>query len=317
MWGFELLDVVIGMIFVYLLLSLFCSAMNELVEGVMKNRAKDLEEGLRELLNDKTGSGLVKKLYDHGLINGLFKGTYDPAGSKKNLPSYIPSGDFAMALMDIACADARPVAPAAAAAPAPASGSAAAMRSVRASVASMPNDSVRQALTAITDSAGDNIDEVRAGIEAWFNGSMDRVSGWYKRRTQIIILVLGVCIAVIMNVNSLTLANDLWTHKAQRDVLVSSAQGYSQSAAPSAPDLQSRVDAIAKYDLPIGWDDAARQNVKHVSAIFVLRSVVGWLLTALAVSLGAPFWFDMLNKFIVIRSTVKPREKSVEEPSKH
>jgi hypothetical protein len=43
---------------------------------------------------------------------------------------------------------------------------------------------------------------------------------------------------------------------------------------------------------------------------------VGWLITALAVSLGAPFWFDMLNKFIVVRSTVKPHEKSLEEKSK-
>jgi hypothetical protein len=36
----------------------------------------------------------------------------------------------------------------------------------------------------------------------------------------------------------------------------------------------------------------------------------------LRISLGAPFWFDMLNKFIVVRSTVKPKEKSPEDPSK-
>jgi hypothetical protein len=43
--------------------------------------------------------------------------------------------------------------------------------------------------------------------------------------------------------------------------------------------------------------------------------LLGWLITALAVMLGAPFWFDVLNKFMVIRSTVKPREKSQEEGS--
>jgi len=42
----------------------------------------------------------------------------------------------------------------------------------------------------------------------------------------------------------------------------------------------------------------------------------GWILTAIAVSLGAPLWFDLLNKFMVVRSTVKPREKSSEEASK-
>jgi hypothetical protein len=44
--------------------------------------------------------------------------------------------------------------------------------------------------------------------------------------------------------------------------------------------------------------------------------VLGWLVTALALSLGAPFWFDMLNKFMVVRSTIKPKEKSPDEPSK-
>ena len=44
--------------------------------------------------------------------------------------------------------------------------------------------------------------------------------------------------------------------------------------------------------------------------------MLGIIFTALAVSQGAPFWFDLLNKFIVIRSTIKPHEKSPEQPSK-
>jgi hypothetical protein len=57
-----------------------------------QKRATDLEKGLRELLDDVKGSGLVRQVYDHGMINGLFKGNYDPAASdKSNLPSYIPS----------------------------------------------------------------------------------------------------------------------------------------------------------------------------------------------------------------------------------
>jgi hypothetical protein len=58
--------------------------------------------------------------------------------------------------------------------------------------------------------------------------------------------------------------------------------------------------------LPIGWGAAREPWTERI---------LGWLLTIFAVSLGAPFWFDVLNKFIVIRSTVKPREKSPEEGS--
>jgi hypothetical protein len=46
-----------------------------------------------------------------------------------------------------------------------------------------------------------------------------------------------------------------------------------------------------------------------------LPLLLGWAITAFAISLGAPFWFDLLNKFMVIRSTVKPFEKSQPEGS--
>ena len=83
MFASEMLDVAIGMIFIYLLLSLICSALNELIERSLKNRAKDLEAGLRELLNDPTGSDLVRKVYEHGMVNSLFKGDYDPSARDK------------------------------------------------------------------------------------------------------------------------------------------------------------------------------------------------------------------------------------------
>lgn len=77
MLGLEMLDVAIGVIFVYLLISLICSAVNELIEAKLKLRAVDLEQGIRGLLNDPDGSKFTKSLYDHPLIYSLFKGDYD------------------------------------------------------------------------------------------------------------------------------------------------------------------------------------------------------------------------------------------------
>src|SRR5437762_14039335 len=121
MFGSDILEIAIGMIFVYLLLSLICSAASELIEGLFKNRATDLERGIRQLLNDPNGTGLVRKLYDHPLVSGLFKGTYDPGKIKdgayqrgSTLPSYIPARNFALALMDVVL----PAKPATAAVPA-------------------------------------------------------------------------------------------------------------------------------------------------------------------------------------------------------
>ena len=56
-------------------------------------------------------------------------------------------------------------------------------------------------------------------------------------------------------------------------------------------------------------------NIRIVKVGDVFKIALGWIITALAAAVGAPFWFDLLNKVMVIRSTVKPHEKSPEESS--
>ena len=305
MFGSEMMDVAIGMTFAYLLLSLICSAISELLERWLKNRAGDLEKGLRELLNDPDGSTLVKRVYDHGMISGLFKGEYDPkAKDKSNLPSYIPSRNFALAVLGLLVAESS------------ATGS---VDSYREAIGRIENLRVKNALAAMFQAAAGNVDKFRENIENWFNSTMDRVSGWYKRRSQMVVFVLGFFAAGAMNVNSISIANDLWVHKAQRDALVSSAQGYLVNHADALKGtdggLKANIDTLESYGLPIGWNISwHRTGLGWLG--FGFLSLLGWLITACAVSLGAPFWFDMLNKIIVVRSTIKPHEKSMEEPSK-
>src|SRR6516225_10247434 len=100
MFGSDLLGVVVGLILLYLLLSVLASAANEMVESVLKYRARYLERGLREMLGDPNGTTLVRALYEHPLIFGLFKGNYNP-DSPGNLPSYIPAKTFALAITDL------------------------------------------------------------------------------------------------------------------------------------------------------------------------------------------------------------------------
>jgi hypothetical protein len=190
---------------------------------------------------------------------------------------------------------------------------------------------------------------------------MDRVSGWYKRRTQVIILFLGFAIAAGTNADTITIGNSLTQDKALRSMVAASAQEYAKSdgalsttsgTLPVSPALDETKrncvetksqsaeckDACLKdtnspackmemnlvriqgLGLPIGWDTSNPKLVpplsswEHIGGW--LLKMLGWLITAFAISLGAPFWFDLLNKFMIVRSTVKPREKSHEEQSK-
>jgi hypothetical protein len=345
MFGSPILDVAIGMVFVYLLLSLICSAANEVIESKLKNRAKSLELGIRNLLGDK---GLADKLYAHDLISGLFS-------DKQGKPSYIPSRTFALALMNTVFPDG--VAPAGQAA-APGANP---LAGFRATVAALPADAaaapIKKALLALIDDAQGDVNKLRANIENWYDAAMDRVSGWYKRRVHAIILLLGLVTAIALNADSAYIARHLSTDPALRNSLVSVSQVYAQKenggdagkqtpgqpTQPAGESAQTRFDnnlqQLKELGLPMGWtvegDDprfkgkvAVDPHLKWPGWHLQNASVraewwlqikfhwLGWLLTALAISLGAPFWFDMLNKLIVVRSTVKPKEKSGDEPSK-
>ena len=79
MFGSQVLEVAIGLVLLYLLLSLLCSSIREGLEAWQKTRASDLERGIRELLQDREGTGLAKAVYEHPLVYGLYKGEYEPA----------------------------------------------------------------------------------------------------------------------------------------------------------------------------------------------------------------------------------------------
>jgi hypothetical protein len=344
------------MIFVYLLLSLICSAANEMIEAKLKNRAKSLALGIRNLLG---GNGLAERLYGHELISGLFS-------DKQGKPSYIPSRTFALALLNTIFPNnpalGQPGQPPNNAAQGGQAGQPDPnpLAALRATVAQLPaNDPaapIQQALLALIDDARGDINRLRKNIEDWYDAAMDRVSGWYKRRVQAIILLLGLVISIALNADSAYIARHLSTDTALRNSLVSAAQVYAQqengaanqnggqgenSGAPggdqSAKDpaktrFNKNIEQIKGLGLPIGWSVEANEAIDpHLKwpGLDVRKSTtrtewgqqirfhwLGWILTALAISLGAPFWFDMLNKFIVIRSTVKPKEKSPEEHSK-
>lgn len=313
MLGSTVLDVAIGIVFVFLLASLIASAVREGLEAWLKTRASHLEAGLREILRDEDGTGLVKQFYDHPLIFSLYSGHYTPDPKLKtkvialtrggNLPSYIPSRNFATALLDMVARGPQTDASTVTTGPITLDG-------VRANIGSIPNPGVQRALLIALDSAGGDLAKAQANLEAWYNSAMDRVSGWYKRSTQIILLALGLILAVALNISTVRIAQTLYHDKTAREMVVATAE----KQAKEAIGYQQASNDLGDLSMLVGWPktwDGIRFELQHYWA----PDLAGWLLTAFAVSVGAPFWFDMLNKLIVIRSTVKPHQKSPEEAS--
>jgi hypothetical protein len=219
----------------------------------------------------------------------------------RNLPSYIPSRSFALALMDIAARGA--VTDAVSSRP---DAGVVSLEGVRANILNIGNPAVQRVLLTAIDSAQNDFDKAVANIQAWFDGSMDRVSGWYKRSTQWMLFGIGLILAVGWNINTLTIADQLFHDTALRAAIVARAEAASEAG--TVP-VSADMDVLREMNLPLGWDDPTARDVGW------WQMVLGWLITAIAATLGAPFWFDVLNKIMVIRSTVKPHEKSPEEAS--
>src|SRR6267378_5924499 len=190
MFGSETLEVALGTIFIYLVVSMVCSAIREGLEAWLKTRAAYLEYGIRELLHDSNATGIARSFYNHPLVYGLFSGGYNPSqrdgpsllAKGNNLPSYIPSKNFALALMDIAARG-----PATDAASSHPSAPVISLQGIRTNVVNLQNEYVQRVLLTAIDAAQGDLNTLQKNLEDWFNSSMDRVSGWYKRSTQWII----------------------------------------------------------------------------------------------------------------------------------
>ena len=310
MFNTIILDVAIGMIFIYLLLSLMCTAATEIIELMLKKRAIDLERGIRELLVPGSNSGsldIVRDLYNHPLINGLFGGLYEDSRiatrvrwvRRTALPSYIPARNFSLALMDIIRPGVTPGGPAGGpsgstdalapppfpASPAPVVVNVAAgpapvvvpppppvpnpsLTALRDALLASPQitERIKQGLIPLLDAAGNDMARVRENIEGWYNASMDRVSSWYKRRAQVTILILGLFIAITLNVDTITVAKRLSTDKALRESLVAASDAYAKANTSSALAASKSPAEATANPSESRASPAARPNRRSASA---------------------------------------------------
>jgi hypothetical protein len=189
---------------------------------------------------------------------------------------------------------------------------------------SLPDGDVKKVLSALFQRSGKDLESAHNAIEEWFNDSMDRVSGWYKRNTQIWVICIAIVITVLSNADTLQLSRRLWTDPVLRNKVVAEAQNRARKPPPTVeyPDkdepTEPRVtegDTVSAQERELltellGWQG------KTLSAADLPGHLLGWLLTILAVSLGAPFWFDILNKLINIRSAGKSPAEGAKKPEK-
>jgi hypothetical protein len=316
-------DVALGLIFLFVLLSLICSTINEMIAGVLSWRSRFLEEGIRSMLAGSADlssvDGLVKQLAAHPLIQGKvatpeggepkglrgrLAGLRKKGSKSRVFPSYLNKKTFSLVFLDTFAQpeldDSRDV-----------------LRRTRGYVGELDADSsLRRVLISFLDKADGNVDRFRESLESWYDLTMDRVSGWYKRRTQFALIVIATIVTLLANADSLQIGKALWNDDAVRASVVAQAQravdqGNAEpdvggGVSESAETLSDQVADVSALELPLGWStdpDDPRWFDDWQGAV---GKVLGLIATVLALTLGAPFWFDLLGKVSRIRTSGKP-----------
>ncbi|MDZ8259078.1 hypothetical protein [Nostoc sp. ChiQUE01b] len=380
-------DITLGLVFIYLILSLLASEIQELIATLLQWRAKHLRTSIELLLAGGSESEksdiinaiqLVQKLYNDPLINTLnqqAKGkvekhfqeiTKNPNKQileKQSGPSYLPSETFATTLLDtlkipqlinhvkhpseesrtnlhMILASYKELKKGI---NNPNSASYTKIQEIYGDIDQkfidfvnnelpdeVPNNLIKS-LSVIAQRSrikiGDLTEEAnqfKNEVETWFDRSMDRASGVYKRNAKGVAILIGILVAFLTNTDTFHLVKRLSEDSVIRSTITQSAS----QRIDYINDETARRDIeklLGNASIPIGWQninqqfellDTTKSNRVYIRISQVFKLICGWVVSGFAIAMGAPFWFDILNKVINVRNAgPKPVAYTKDQPS--
>ena len=295
------IDVAIGLSLIYLGISLYVTIVNEFIAQALSRRGKQLAKDLKTLIDNDT---LKEKLAKAPALKPFLEVDGKPG-------SFVDTKILSQLLVG-ALGDGK--------------AEGATMKELIASIETLPDSALKTQLAALAQSASESVDKFVASVSQWADSSLTTLGEIYKKKTQVLSFIVGLIAAVLFNLDTLTIVDHLYHDKQARDALVVVAETFTAQTQKDALDkctklekkereaddackpITGLVEAIQGGNktlgvLPIGWKDWAEVcdlfKADKVASLF--KHIIGWLVTALAVSLGAPFWFDLLNRLINVR----------------
>jgi hypothetical protein len=251
------------------------------------------------------GHPLVRALHTRRVSSGLARRL--TGGGRIRNPQYIPPKTFAAALMDTLIPEvARDAA-----------GSHNLLRQLEDAANMLDGFPTQRSLLALIHQAEGNLARFEESLEGWYDAQVNRISGWYKRWSKVVLAVTGLIVAILSNVDTVQVAHTLYANEPVRQAVV--AQATNGSACQSQTDpaqrrrcVDTEIATLSESGLPIWYPSGC--NFSHLNRCWnlspgqqphgwrFLLKLLGWTLTAFAVSFGAPFWFDALSKLGSLRN---------------
>lgn len=288
-----MLLVVVGILFILLLLSLFATTIMELLASVLSLRGKNLELAIFNMLANRRDDDELFKQFKN---NALYQQMSNRFGSHRP-PSYLSDETFRTILFQ-ELLQGQPGA------------------EMRNRIETLPEGHLKEVLTQLLNDVNGDVEGFKYRIRDWYNDVMDRASGWYKRNTQKLLLVVGLFIAVTLNADIIAIFQRLQSDPELLAEVTQMAEQFLRETseidtlAATGPQIQELTDYLKEIHgdqlrslsspLGLGWSDV--DPMALTTEAWAIK-LLGWIMTALAISLGAPFWFDLLRQVANIRSS--------------
>jgi hypothetical protein len=301
MSGLEMLDVLIGLITIYMVMGIACTAIIEAISAWLKVRSGNLQTALQSMLSgtDTEGTAFLTKFNNHPLIRSLSK---NPA--KKPSYSYLSGETVGQVVEDVVLG---------------------ADTNIRSALDKLPDNSqVKALLASLWRHAEQDSAKFRQAITKHFDNIMERSSGWYKRFTQKWSILIAAALVIGANVDTIDLYRNLSDDPALRarvetiaqnavaktntDTAAGADKNQTTGNPPVKDALKQTTSAVttvqgAVSDFGLGW------NILPTSPGAWVSKIIGLLISTFAVSLGAPFWFDLLQRFMKVRTSIAANEE--------
>lgn len=307
MSGLEMLDVLIGLTTIYLLFGMACTAITEAISAWFGVRSSNLEAALKEFFSGKLqeSGSFTEAFYRHPIVQTLSKGD-------EGRPSYIPPEFVGQVVESLITAN---------------DSKKSLVQAIDVLPGTLDTNRIKGLLSTLIRETGDDRNAFRKAVAVHFDAAMDRASGWFKRYTQNVALAVSL-VVVGANVDTIALASSLAANPVARLKMVEIAdqrlqaakfleddakQGGAGTVTPerakqlteaAVATLDTSISEMQSAGLHFGWQNCPQSLGELVSKI------VGLVISICAVSLGAPFWFDLLQRFMQVRSSgISPRDK--------
>ncbi|NJN24807.1 MAG: hypothetical protein HC819_01860 [Cyclobacteriaceae bacterium] len=309
MFESPVIDIAIGLSFLYFLFGLLTSSLNELIQTRLNSRSRELHKAILHFF-DRDWDEIGQKVLDSPYVQSLTSKT-------GKMPSYIPSKSFAQGIVDVVKgAEDLPKT----------------IADVREQIRKNPiiTGDTQVWLLGLLDQSFGQLEGFYDQLEKSYNDAMQRVSERFGRKAKRTILILGAMISIVLNIDTIEITQTLWknqeTAKAFSSLVVNSMEKIEKSGSnfevkdedgktlysltnEAGSNMSNIVAKVGTFPIPLGWSKESLQIADRAWGWILLSKILGWAITTLAIFLGAPFWFDLLSKVVNMRGSGKKPEE--------